>query len=58
MCFQSLQDLGSLKMVTGRGKTVNNIIRCFRILTLMYQNIAIKADNSFTTNTVNLSLLV
>ena len=53
MCFQSLQDLGSLKMVTGQGKTVNNIIRCFRILTLMYQNIAIKADNSFTTNTVN-----
>ena len=58
MCFQSLQDLGSLKMVTGQGKTVNNIIRCFRILTLMYQNIAIKAENSFTTNTVNLSLLV
>ena len=37
MCFQSLQDLGSLKMVTGQGKTVNNIIRRFRILTLMYQ---------------------
>ena len=24
-------------MVTGQGKTVNNIMRCYRILTLMYQ---------------------
>ena len=37
MCFQLLQDLGSLKIVTGQGKTVHNIMRCFRILTLMYQ---------------------
>lgn len=33
-----LQHFGSVKMFTGQGKTVNNIIRCLRILTLIYQN--------------------
>ena len=30
-----LQHFGSVKMFTGQGKTVDNIIRCLRILTLI-----------------------